>query len=82
MKWWHMPLLMVNFVLWFFLATFAFSYYVRVDYALLNFWTSPHQFDNLTWSHTRNFRRQNCHSVYGSAAPLCWRNLFKVVSSI
>jgi len=28
MKWWHVPLLTVNLVLWFYLATFAFSYYV------------------------------------------------------
>jgi len=32
MKWWHVPLVMVNFVLWFYLATVVFSYYVRVDY--------------------------------------------------
>ena len=37
MKWWHVPLLTVNLVLWFYLATFAFSYYVKVDYALVNF---------------------------------------------
>jgi len=37
MKWWRLPLLIVNFVLWFYLATLLFSYYVHVDYALVNF---------------------------------------------
>jgi hypothetical protein len=37
MKWWHVPLVMVNFVPWFYLATVVFSDYVRVDYALVNF---------------------------------------------
>jgi len=30
-------MVIVNFVLWFYVATFVFSYYVRVDYALVNF---------------------------------------------
>ena len=37
MKWWRLPLLIVNFVLWFYLATLVFSYCVLVDYALVNF---------------------------------------------
>ena len=37
MKWWRLPLLIVNFVLWFYLAILAFSRYVALDYALVNF---------------------------------------------